>query len=299
MAGRSPRFGCYTRERNEKTVFKNLNTGVIGVRVPFAEACRLAEDYGFSGIDVSVRDVEQVGSLEAVADLLGKHKLQVGAFSFPNQWLGSEEEWRKGLHSAPRYLAMGRALGACRVTSVIRAASDTLTYAENLDFHVRRLRPVALLLEDYGFGWGFEFLGPQQFRRDRKYTFVYDVDTCLELCNAVRDTTCGLLLDVWHWYTSGGSLEQIERLSDRKVVYVHLNDAPAGVPVAEQIDNIRCLPGETGVIDSTRVLQALVANGATAPVTVEPFSKKVNSLPPEEAVRVTAEALDSVWAEVG
>jgi hypothetical protein len=32
---------------------------------------------------------------------------------------------------------------------------------------------------------------------------------------------------------------------------------------------------------------------------VEPFSARVNALPSEEAVRVTAEALDAVWREAG
>ena len=32
---------------------------------------------------------------------------------------------------------------------------------------------------------------------------------------------------------------------------------------------------------------------------VEPFSKRVNALPPEEAVRETAQALQAVWKKAG
>jgi hypothetical protein len=52
-------------------MFRNFNAGAIGVRVPFEEACKLAAAYGFQGIDVGVGDVERLGSVEAVKDLLG------------------------------------------------------------------------------------------------------------------------------------------------------------------------------------------------------------------------------------
>jgi sugar phosphate isomerase/epimerase len=66
-----------------------------------------------------------------------------------------------------------------------------------------------------------------------------------------------------------------------------------------EVDNVRCLPGDTGVIDVVQILKVLHENGCTAPVTVEPFNERVNSLPPEGAVRVTAEALGSIWEKAG
>ncbi|HET7560370.1 MAG TPA: sugar phosphate isomerase/epimerase, partial [Limnochordia bacterium] len=71
------------------------------------------------------------------------------------------------------------------------------------------------------------------------------------------------------------------------------------IPIEEQVDNIRCLPGETGVIDTAAVLKVLAANGCRAPVTVEPFSAAVRALSPDDAARVTAEALGGVWRAAG
>lgn len=279
-------------------VFQNLNTGAIGVRATFEEACRLAQQYGFTGVDISSGDVERLG-VNRVLELLDQHGLQIGGYGLPGNWLGSEEDWKTGIQNAPRLLELGRRVGASRTTAVIMAASDDKTYLENFAFHVKRFKPVARVLEDYGFRWGFEFLGPQMFRRTKRYSFLFDVDSCLELCDAVNERVCGLLFDVWHWYTSEGTLEQVKLLSDQRVVYVHVNDAPAGVAVADQVDNVRCLPGETGVIDIVPALQILAENGCRAPVTVEPFSEYVRSLAPEEAVRVTAEALGKVWDQAG
>ena len=47
----------------------------------------------------------------------------------------------------------------------------------------------------------------------------------------------------------------------RDVVYVHINDAPAGIDPDDQIDNIRCLPAETGVIPLTELMQILTEIG--------------------------------------
>ena len=279
-------------------MFQNLNTGALGVRASFEEACALAQKYGFRGVDISAGDIERLG-VTRVLELLDRHGLKIGGYGLPGNWLGSEEEWKEGLQRAPRLLELGRRVGASRVTIWFMSASNERTYLENFAFHVKRLKPVAQVLEDYGFRFGLEFLGPWMFRRGKRYSFAYDVDTCLELCAAVNERNCGLLFDVWHWYTSEGTIEQVKKLTDRQVVYVHVNDAPAGVAVADQVDNVRCLPGETGVIDVVSVLRILAENGCRAPVTVEPFSERVRRLSPEEAVKVTAEALNKVWNEAG
>jgi len=109
----------------------------------------------------------------------------------------------------------------------------------------------------------------------------------------------GLLLDAWHWYTSGGTTDQIRGLSDADVVYVHINDAPAGIAVDQQIDAVRALPGETGVIDLTGFLQALRDISYRGPVTPEPFSARLNALAPDDAARETGEALLQVWRQAG
>ena len=67
----------------------------------------------------------------------------------------------------------------------------------------------------------------------------------------------------------------------------------------EQIDNERRLPGETGVIDLETFLQGLDAIGYTGPVTPEPFSPQLGEMPPEDAIRTTAERLLRVWEKAG
>jgi len=98
-----------------------------------------------------------------------------------------------------------------------------------------------------------------------------------------------------HWYTSGGTASDLEKLSDELVVAVHVNDAPAGVPRDEQLDQVRAMPGETGVIDMKTFMGALRDMAYSGPVIVEPFSERINSLPDEEAIKETARSLERIW----
>jgi sugar phosphate isomerase/epimerase len=115
----------------------------------------------------------------------------------------------------------------------------------------------------------------------------------LELIAAIDRPNVGLLLDCFHWYTSRGTLGQLEGLSAAQVVYVHVNDAPAGVDVDEQLDDVRLLPGASGMIELVGFLRALDRIGYDGPVAVEPFDAALARVPPAERVRLAAESLHS------
>ena len=104
-------------------------------------------------------------------------------------------------------------------------------------------------------------------------------------------------LDAWHLYPSGGTVEDLDRISAQDVV-VHVNDAPPGIPQDEQINNVRALPMETGVIDLSAFMQKLDQMRYDGPVTPAPFSTRLNdmaSTDPLRAVRTAAESMDALW----
>ncbi len=63
-----------------------------------------------------------------------------------------------------------------------------------------------------------------------------------------------------------------------------MNEAPKGIPVDQQVDNRRGLPGATGVIDLKTFLGAMVQIGYDGPVLCEPFSQEPRQMPPEQAL---------------
>jgi sugar phosphate isomerase/epimerase len=122
----------------------------------------------------------------------------------------------------------------------------------------------------------------------------------MELAEAIGTGNVGLLLDAWHLYTSGGSMEDLDKITAQDVVTVHVNDAPAGVEREEQIDNVRALPMETGVIDLATFMQKLDGMGYDGPITPEPFSARVNAIEdPLEAAQVVAGYMDELWKAGG
>lgn len=280
-------------------MYKNLSPGAIGIGANLAESVGWAKRYGFSGIDISIAEAAQIASeksVEAVRETLDG--VRVGCWGLPMDWRAEGPRYQEGLAQLARYAELGQAIGANRVTMWLMPCSDELPFAQNFRFHVERFTPIARVLADHGCRLGLEFIGPQTIRNGKRYGFIHTMDGMLALCAAIGDNV-GLLLDAWHWYTSHGTLAELDHLTNEQVVYVHVNDAPAGVPVDEQVDNVRCLPGETGVIDVPAFLRKLAAIGYDGPVTPEPFSAKLRTMTPEQAAQATAEAMDAVWRAAG
>ena len=59
------------------------------------------------------------------------------------------------------------------------------------------------------------------------------------------------------------------------------------------------LPGETGLIDIATFLRGLDRIGYDGGVAVEPFSPRVNALPPEQAAAATVASLRQIWQTAG
>jgi sugar phosphate isomerase/epimerase len=85
-------------------------------------------------------------------------------------------------------------------------------------------------------------------------------------------------------------------LKNKEIVAVDLNDAPAGLAVADQVDSHRELPCATAVIDLATFLNALVQVDYDGPVRAEPFNAALRKLPKEEAVAATAAAMKKAFA---
>jgi 2-keto-myo-inositol isomerase len=279
-------------------MYKSLAAGAIGVRADLARTAELASKYGFDAVHVDLGEVSQLGA-ERASEILGRFGVKAAAFGLPVDCEAPDAKFAEGLARLKQMAPVAKAMGISRTSTWVPSWHDTLDYSANYAFHRDRFGQVAAVLADQGIRLGLEFLGPKHHRVGRRYEFIHTADAMLKLCHDVGTGNVGLLYDSFHWYTSGGTPDDIARLTDADVVDVHVCDAQAGLSREEQIDNIRALPGETGVADVPAFLRGLAAIGYSGPVMVEPFSKRVNALPPEEAVRVTAEALRSVWREAG
>ena len=267
-------------------MYKTLSVGTIRIKSSDCrESLRLASLGGFEGLQFDIHEVAdriEGTSLDSVSSLFSEAGVRPAAFSLPIRWRGSESDWAEDLRRLPRLAKVALDLGCDRTSTWIPSYSDDREFSDNFRFHRQRFAPVAEILADYKCSLGFEYLGPATLRQGHRFEFIHTMQGMLELCASIGPNV-GLLLDSWHWYTAQEDSESIRRLKPDQVVYVHVNDAPSGVPVKEQIDHQRDLPGETGVIDITGFLISLNQIGYDGPVTAEPFLEALDQLPSDEA----------------
>lgn len=283
-------------------MFRNLSPYTIGIHKPLHENIKLAKLGNFQGVEVNINEISNLvkdKSLNYVKRVFSEERIKPGGWWLPFDWRGEKDSYERGLKELKHLASVAAEIECPRAFTYILPFSDDKPFGDNFRWHITRLKPIASILNENGCMLGLEFVGTESLRVGRKYTFIYNLNGTLDLCRALETENVGILLDSWHWYASGGTLDELMKLRGKDVIYVHVNDAPANVPLNKLIDNIRCLPGETGIIDIIGFLKVLKNIGYDGPVTPEPFSEKVNKMKPEDAVKVTGEALKRVWEKAG
>lgn len=284
-------------------MYATLNTGAIGVTADGPrEAIAAARLGGFKGVELRAPQVadliDEIG-LDAVRNLFAEAGVRPAVWGLGLDWRGDEATWQQGLEDLRRSASAMASIGCLRAIQVIFPGDDEREFDANWQFHVERLAPAAAILADHGCALGLEFIGPKTLRDTRRYPFVHTLGKALEL-GAAFGPNVGLLLDCWHWYTAHDTLDTLHGLRSEQVVHVHINDAPLDIPIDEQIDNRRALPGETGVIDIVGFLRALQAIGYDGPVTAEPFKQELRDLPNDaERLALVRESIDLVFKQAG
>lgn len=277
--------------------YRNLAPGHLGVRADQRQALEYAVKYGFDGIAADVGQFvgQSATEIRAWLETMKEAGVRYGAAGLPVEFRRDEQRFQADLKQLAARADTLQQLGVTRVATWILPGHDELTYLENFEQHRRRLRAAALVLADHDIRLGLEFVGPRTARARSRFAFVCAQRDMMELIDAIDVPGTGLLLDSWHWYTSHGTVEELLALSGRDVIHVHVNDAPAGVPVDEQVDNRRGLPVTTGVIDMRGFINALAKIGYDGPVECEPFDAELRRATPDVALRKTIDALHRVW----
>jgi len=295
--GRGEMAGALPLGSGEARMYRGLNPGAIGITLPFVDTVQLAAKHGLGGIDLSPALLFEASSAErrAAKQALMETGLLAGGYALPVHFRGSGELFRRDLERLPEVAATAAEFGCTRCVTCILPYHDELTFPENFELHRERLGECARVLEANGARLGLEFVGTGTMREGHPYDFIHDMKGVLELCKVIDAPHVGILLDSFHWHTSGGTVEQLEaQLSPEQIVYVQISDAPADVPREEQRDDRRLLPGATGVIDLAGFLDVLRAKGYDGPVTAAPSAEELQALLPDDVLCRVAEALARV-----
>ena len=283
-------------------MFKALSPHAIQVSPPDLQtAIRYAKIGGFQGLEFhgpGTADLMDGIGADAVKKMFSDAGITPAGWGLSVDWRSTDENWKRDLDKLAKSAKAARALGADRCFTWITPGSNERALEENWKFHVTRFKPIAQILGEYGQRLGLEFIGPKTSRASAKFPFIWTMKDMLRL-GAEIGPNVGLLVDAWHWYTSHGTIADLKSLSAKQVVYVHVNDAPKGIDVEKQIDNVRELPGETGVIDIAGFLRALKEIGYADGVSPEVFGRGLKNIPPEEGARLGLDTARAVMRKAG
>ncbi len=279
----------------------DLRCGSIGVRADQRAAIRLAHENGFESVTPNPNFLADLSdeSRPQLLQELNDRKLVWGAAGLPVDFRRDEKTFADGVKRLPRLAAGLQRAGVTRVGTWLSPAHAELTYMANFRQHAKRLRICAAILADHGLRFGLEYVGPKTLWAAKRHSFVHSMAETKELIAEIGLDNVGFVLDSWHWYTAHETADDLRTLQNRDVVACDLNDAPAGIPVDQQIDNHRELPSDTGVINLQEFLGVLLEIGYDGPVRAEPFNRTLNEMDDQAAVAATAKAMRKSFALVG
>ncbi len=291
-------------------MFPSFNARAVGLLdLDAARTIDLAAAAGFEGVDLLVRDLVEQGHVPAeVRKRMDDQGLKGGAWPLPVNWRGSEEAFERDMAALPGFAEAAAILGLRRTgTWVLPEVPERTQQSEVVSqvqrFHEDRLGRIAHCLAQHGSGLGIEVIGVERFRTGNGARFVAslgDLDRHLPAVWGIADNI-GLLVDGFHLYAAGETLDDLARHFDRgrKAVWVHVADLPsrANGDRFQIEDNDRGLPGENGAIDSRALLQLLSDRGYDGPVTAEPMPacRSLAGRPADEIARLVKASLDRVW----
>jgi 2-keto-myo-inositol isomerase len=175
----------------------------------------------------------------------------------------SDEDYAAIKEECAKLSEISAAIGCPYVLAVPGALRQgPKTEQETIAESVRVLNELADIAEPFGIRIGFEFLGEAG-------NSVTTLDLGSRIVDLVGRESVGNVIDTYHFYAGGSSLEAIDRLDPKKLFILHVNDAE-DLPKEELNDSKRLYPG-LGILPIKEIKERLDAIGYDGPVSVEIF----------------------------
>ena len=274
---------------------QSLHGSILKAGYSLEEMLALAKRFGLPGVDASfgaVRPLVEETSPASVRDLFAAHGALPAYMGFiPAGIFAPEAEFMQSLDQFSENCAVAASVG-CHRTGSYFPNRMSLPPDEARRILRDRTGILAERAEPHGVAIGLEFLGLRTFRLDEPHAFINNVPDTITMLRETGRPNVGLILDSFHYFTSGGDLSQIRSLRAQDIVHLHVNDAPhADVMSLEDTD--RVLPGR-GVIDLVGWFQAIAEIGYDGYVAIEIFDEAFRSQDREVAVDIAKQALDAV-----
>ena len=260
-------------------------------RNTFIERCEGAAAAGFSGIGLHAADLPRslaagltVGEMQSVLRING---LDVVEIEFLGGWALDREEKPQLAHTLPGIDAVAEAFGGRHVSAGEFSGDTALDTDPKLDAAAEALRANADRLARRGLLVALEAF---------PWSAIADIGVATDVISRSGAANAGLMIDVWHFYNTGGKLEQLADLPGAGIAAVQLNDGPR--VYGDFLTHARAerkLPGE-GELDVIGLIRAVHQAGFDGPYCVEANTPEFRELPVDEAARRAVDTATEVLA---
>jgi 2-keto-myo-inositol isomerase len=159
--------------------------------------------------------------------------------------------------------------------------------SEIIDESIRVLRQLATIAAAHDVALAFEFLGQQRCS-------VQTLDLAAEIVEKTDLKNVGLVIDSFHFYAGGSTIEMIDKLDPRRLMIFHINDAE-DLPREVLNDSHRLLPG-LGILHLKAMLAAFNRIGYDGVASVEIFRPEYWERDPLELAREAVDATRQLFS---
>ncbi|MDH3584119.1 MAG: sugar phosphate isomerase/epimerase [Phycisphaerae bacterium] len=252
-----------------------LNSSTIKPQ-PVLEKIRLAAEAGFAGIELWINDVyEYIGGGGEVGDIekaIADHGLIVPSVIAIRKW-GDEEGWEHQLvlDEARRRFALGARLGAPYIVATPPLEKPETGHLPD------RYRQLLEIGRETGIKPTFEYIS--------FFKSVYRLDQAWEIVQKADDPDATLILDAFHNWNSGSTLDDLRAIPVERISHYHIDDAHPDKAAGTQKDPDRVMVGE-GQIDLAAEVAVLKEKGYDGTVSLELFNEELWAQDPAEVLKV-------------
>ncbi len=170
-----------------------------------------------------------------------------------------------------------------------RLPAQAPSLEEIIDESVRVLTDLSAIAAHHGVALAFEFLG-------QKDCSVQTLELADEIVKRVGHPEVGLVIDSFHFYAGGSTIDMIESLAPESLFIFHINDAE-DLPRDQLQDSHRLLPG-LGILPLVEMLESFKRIGYDRVASVEIFRPEYWELDPFELARDAKAATERVLESV-
>ena len=159
----------------------------------------------------------------------------------------------------------------------------------DLDTFISSFQKACDIGASYGQSMALEFL---------PFSLIKDLATAWEVVDAADRPNGGIMLDVWHFFQSGGQLADLAKVPIDRIFAVQLNGVKKCPPeewIKQSMVRLQANEGDFNVNELVRELQRL---GLDIIYDVEVFSEELRSMAPQEAAQLCYTATRAMLDDV-